>query len=82
MKYLYDYSRYNENSKVGHNKVGILPTYSECVEMCSPESSPFYEIKLILDGYKISLFNYRLASSSDFTKSKSKEMRGLTFVFN
>ena len=60
-----------------------LPSYEECVELCSLYESPFYESKVIVDGYNISMFNYRLASYSDFlTKPFAKEMRGLCFVFN
>ncbi len=58
-----------------------LPSYKECVEMCQKSDSPFYEAKLIVDGYPVSLFNYRLASSSEFKTYKSREMRGICFVF-
>jgi RNA ligase len=44
--------------------------------------SPFYETLKIIDGYKISLFNYRLADNRDFNKPFSKEMRGICFIFN
>ena len=66
-----------------------LPTYEDCVEMCKREDSPFYESKFTIDGYPISVFNYRLAQYSDFTSPlpsnpdvTAYEMRGLTFVFN
>ncbi len=66
-----------------------LPTYEDCVEMCSREESPFYESKFVIDGYPISVFNYRLAQYRDFVTPlenrpdvKAYEMRGLTFVFN
>lgn len=66
-----------------------IPSYDECVEMCSKQDSVFYESKHILDGYPISIFNYRLAQHKDFTTPlenkphvKAYEMRGLTFVFN
>jgi T4 RnlA family RNA ligase len=60
-----------------------LPTYEDCVEICSIENSAFYESMVIVDGYNISLFNYRLASYSDFiSKPFAKEIRGLCFVFN
>jgi T4 RnlA family RNA ligase len=74
------YNRISENKdNVDYN----LPTYEDCVKICSIENSPFYESKLIVDGYNISLFNYRLASYSDFkSKPFAKEMRGLCFVFN
>lgn len=66
-----------------------LPSYEDCVEMCSLEDSPFYESKTQLEGYNISVFNYRLAQYKDFVSPipdkphiKAYEMRGLTFVFN
>ena len=66
-----------------------IPTYEECVEICSQDESPFYETKLIVESYPVSLFNYRLAKYSDFVTPlpskpsvSGKEMRGLSFVFN
>jgi len=66
-----------------------IPTYEEAVEMCSSESSAFYETKKEVDGFPISIFNYRLAQWKDFENPipskpelKGFEMRGLTFVFN
>jgi T4 RnlA family RNA ligase len=66
-----------------------LPSYEDCVEMCSGEESPFYESKMVVDGYNVSIFNYRLAQYNDFVKPlenkpevNAYEMRGLTFVFN
>jgi T4 RnlA family RNA ligase len=66
-----------------------LPTYEDCVEMCSGQESPFYESKFVIEGYPISIFNYRLAQYRDFVNPlenrpevKAYEMRGLTFVFN
>ena len=57
--------------------------------MCSKEDSAFYESKFVVDGYNISVFNYRLAPYKDFvtpseyrSEVKAYEMRGLTFVFN
>ena len=58
-----------------------IPSYEDCVNLCLDES-PFYESLKIIDGYKISLFNYRLSDSRDFNKSFSKEMRGICFIFN
>lgn len=67
----------------------IIPTYEDCLEMCSRPESPFYESKMVVDGYNVSVFNYRLAQYKDFVKPieerpdlKAHEMRGLTFVFN
>ena len=66
-----------------------LPNYEDCVEMCAKEDAAFYESKFVIDGYNISVFNYRLAQYKDFVTPlenkpdvKAYEMRGLTFVFN
>ena len=59
-----------------------IPTYEECVNMCNTKDSPFYESKFEIRGYPISAFNYRLAQASDFKTPQSREMRGITFVFN
>jgi T4 RnlA family RNA ligase len=59
-----------------------LPTYNEAVNLVKMENSPFYEMVNIIDGYKISVFNYRLATTDNFKIDGSIEMRGLTFVFD
>ncbi|NBP58033.1 hypothetical protein EBU71_16140, partial [bacterium] len=66
-----------------------LPTYEECLEMCSKPDAAFYESKYMVDGFPVSVFNYRLAQYKDFVRPiedkphvKAYEMRGLTFVFN
>jgi T4 RnlA family RNA ligase len=66
-----------------------IPSYEEAVEMCNKPDSAFYESKLEVDGFTVSIFNYRLAQFSDFNlplenkpEVKAFEMRGLTFVFN
>lgn len=67
-----------------------LPTYEECVEMCNVnDEGVFYEVKTEVDGYPISMFNYRFATFNSFINPipekpnvKAFEMRGLTFVFN
>jgi T4 RnlA family RNA ligase len=59
-----------------------IPTYEEAVNLTEMENSPFYESINFIDGYKVSVFNYRLATSDDFKLDGALEMRGLTFVFN
>ena len=80
--------RYNEfiNESVSQN---AIPTYEQALELCSDEDAPFYESKMIVDGFNVSVFNYRLAQYKDFANPipdkpelKGYEMRGLTFVFN
>lgn len=82
-----DWLKFNE-SVVDHNY--YIPTYEECRAICEAnEDFLFYESKHQLDGYNISIFNYRLAQASNFetpipgnNKIKAHELRGLTFVFN
>lgn len=84
---LFKYQDFIRESKgVGSH---FIPTYDDCVEMCSKEDSAFYESKFVIDGFNISVFNYRLAQYKDFVNPiegrpevKAYEMRGLTFVFN
>jgi len=68
----------------------FIPTYNECREMCDANDNfLFYESKIEIGGYHVSIFNYRLSQYSDFVnpvktnkKLKAFELRGLTFVFN
>lgn len=80
--------RYNEFVKESVSQ-NAIPTYEQAVELCSIEESPFYESKMTVDGYPVSVFNYRLAQYKDFSNPipekpelKGYEMRGLTFVFD
>ena len=57
-----------------------LLTYNEALALTQGKDAPFYESKLVVNGYNVSIFNYRLAQYSDFIDNE--EMRGLTFVFN
>lgn len=68
-----------------------LPTYEECLQMCESKGDMvFYEIKHKIDGYDVSLFNYRFPIFTDFVKPVESneniqdafELRGLCFVFN
>lgn len=81
--------RYPESIKESKVIRHSIPTYEECLEICSKEESAFYESKMVVNGFNVSVFNYRLAQYKDFvtpleTKPdvKAFEMRGLTFVFN
>ena len=67
----------------------FLPTYEDCRAICDAnENFIFFETKHVIDGYDVSIFNYRLAQPKNFedpvpgTKLKAHELRGLTFVFN
>ena len=59
-----------------------LLSYDEAVVLTLGIDAPFYESKFVVDGYNVSIFNYRLAMYSDFIDNLAFEMRGLTFVFN
>ncbi len=59
-----------------------LLTYNEALALTVGKDAPFYESKLVVNGYNVSIFNYRLAMYSDFKDNDAFEMRGLTFVFN
>ena len=59
----------------------FIPSYDEAVAICQ-RNPVFYETKHKVNGYDVSVFNYRLATFDDFKKDNAFEMRGLTFVFN
>ena len=59
-----------------------LLTYNEALALTVGKDAPFYESKLVVNGYNVSIFNYRLSMYSDFIDNDAFEMRGLTFVFN
>ena len=69
--------------------MNYIPTYQEALEIVKAKGGIiFYETKHFVDGYQISIFNYRLAKYNDFISPipgkniDAKELRGLTFVFN
>jgi len=72
------------------NSEYYIPTYEEARLICdSNDNFIFYESKHNVEGFGVSIFNYRLAFYSHFTNPvpdrpeiKAHEMRGLTFVFN
>jgi T4 RnlA family RNA ligase len=66
-----------------------IPNYEECRQICDAnENFHFYETKHIVDGYNISIFNYRLCQPAMFYNPiegkdiTAHELRGLTFVWN
>lgn len=73
---------------LGHSY--YIPSYEECRQICDANGNLlFYESKHKVDGYDISIFNYRLAQPANFEQPidgnkviKAHELRGLTFVFN
>ena len=59
----------------------FIPSYDEAVAICQ-RNPVFYETKHKVNGYDVSVFNYRLDTYDDFRTENAFEMRGLTFVFN
>ena len=59
-----------------------IPDYIEAKKIVSESNGVFYETKHVVDGYDVSVFNYRLATYSSFSELNYLELRGLTFVFN
>ena len=67
-----------------------LPTYEECRAICDKyDNFNFYESSTIVDGYKISMFNYRLVKYDDYlyplgkdNPLKANELRGICYVFD
>lgn len=58
-----------------------LPTRNECKQIVQ-NSEAFYLTETEIHGYKVEIYNYRLASISDFKNNNAFELRGLTFVYN
>jgi T4 RnlA family RNA ligase len=62
-----------------------LPTYQECQQIVASNDC-FYEKKIIVDGFNVSVFNYRMAELKDFLEpipgqlTQALELRGLTFI--
>jgi T4 RnlA family RNA ligase len=59
-----------------------LPSYQQALYICENSNGIFYESKFDINGYSVSVFNYRLATYNDFVLHNALELRGLTFVFN
>ena len=59
----------------------FIPSYEQALAICQ-RNPVFYETKHKVNGYDVSVFNYRLATYDDFRSEDAFEMRGLTFVFN
>ena len=83
-----DFKAFNENTEFSEHGY-YLPTYEECRAICDEHDNfLFYETKHDIDGFTVSIFNYRLAHFTHFEKplanseAKAYEMRGLSFVWN
>lgn len=67
----------------------ILPSYEDCIKLVQhPDNVAFYEMKTIIDGYNVSLFNYNFCYGGLFdnpipnTHMEAHELRGLIFIFD
>ena len=58
-----------------------LPTREECQEIVS-RTEAFYCTKREVQGFEIELYDYRLASYTDYVDNNAFELRGLCFVNN
>lgn len=91
MKNISNYNQFiNENLTDFKEHSYFIPTYEQCRQICDANDNfLFYELKTEIEGYHISMFNYRLATFTHFESPipnrsdiSAKEMRGLTFIFN
>ena len=63
-------------------------TYEEATKIVENSNGVFTESKHLIDGFNISIFNYRLATYENFINPINDsslnylELRGLTFIFN
>jgi len=87
MKNLLNFEKFNESSTQDNSHSYYLPTYEECRMICDANDFIFFETQHVVNGYRISIFNYRLAQPTNFNNPipgkdiKAHELRGLTFVF-
>ena len=56
-----------------------LPTRDECRKIVE-STDAFFVAERVVEGQNVELYNYRLASISDFTDNNAFELRGLCFV--
>lgn len=62
-------------------KLSKLPTREECQDILK-KTEAFFCTETVVEGQKVEMYNYRLASISDFTDNDAFELRGLTFVLD
>ena len=56
-----------------------MKTRDECRSL-SENSSSFYVKEIIVNGFNVEIYNYRMATYDDFLNNNAFELRGLTFV--
>jgi len=62
-------------------KLPTLPTRQECKDIVE-KTEAFFVSETIVEGQKVEMYNYRLASLSDFVDYNAFELRGITFTQN
>ena len=85
---MFNYTKFILENKKDHSY--FLPSYEECRRIADEHDNfLFYEVIHEVDGYKVSVFNYRLANWTHFDNPvpsephlKAYELRGLTFIWN
>jgi len=58
-----------------------LPSYRKALDIVE-KSNAFYKKHTIIEEQEVTVFDYRLASITDFIENEALELRGLTFVKN
>lgn len=58
-----------------------LPSREDCQRIVR-QSDAFYCTQTEVNGYLVEIYNYRLASFTDFEDNDAYELRGLTFIYN
>lgn len=58
-----------------------LPTREECRKIVE-KSEAFFVTETEVEGYRVEMYSYRLASISDFVENNAFELRGITFAQN
>lgn len=58
-----------------------LKTRDECQAIVEATDA-FYCTRTTVQGFEVEMYDYRLASYSDFEEYKAYELRGLTFIYN
>lgn len=56
-----------------------LPTFEQAMKMVETNEAFLHKMEEV-DGFKVHIFNYRLANYTDFQEFGALEMRGLTFL--
>jgi T4 RnlA family RNA ligase len=57
----------------------ILPTKEQCDEICD-NTDAFYKAERVVEGQNVVIYDYRLASISDFVNNNAFELRGLCYI--